>query len=396
MTSYSKQSIDEDDIQAVVDVLRSDYLTQGPVVTAFENELCRYTSAKHALACTNGTSALHLAMLALDVGFEDIVWTTPISFVASANAALYCGAVIDFVDIDIASFNISMTALESKLEQAALEGQLPKVVVVVHMAGKPVDLKLLKQLSEKYRFVVIEDACHALGASYQGAKIGACHYSDITVFSFHPVKSIACGEGGAVLTNSDFIAANVRLMANHGITKDPALFTNQSHGGWYYEQQALGFNYRLSDIHAALGLSQMRKLDSFIEKRTKWADWYREKLAKLPVSFQTVEPESKSAWHLFVIVLDEHECSEKSRNALYDFLVEKGVGVQVHYIPIHMQPYYSALDIQKGALPRAEELYRKSISLPLYPEMEIRQATEVLTHITDFFSSHKRIGSTID
>jgi len=379
---YSRQSIDEEDIQAVVDVLRSDFLTQGPVVEAFERELCRYTNAKYAVACTNGTAALHLAMLALGVMHEDIVWTTPISFVASSNCALYCGAKIDFVDIDLTTFNISISALALKLEQAALMGNLPKVVVVVHFAGNPVYLKDLKQLSDKYGFKIVEDACHALGASYLGSKIGECRYSDITVFSFHPVKSITCGEGGALMTNNESFSIHARLLANHGITKDPSYFKNESHGDWYYEQQALGFNYRLSDIHAALGLSQMRKLDTFIEKRAELVAWYQDKCKSLPVTFQNVDCASDSAWHLLVVLVEKVD----SREAFYDFFREKGVGVQVHYVPIYTQPYYKRLNHEVIEMSATDEFYKRCITLPLFPLIDIVEAEKVVDCVRDFYT----------
>ena len=383
MIPYSRQAIDEEDIQAVVDVLRSDFLTQGSVVSSFENELCRYTGARHAIASTSGTTALHLAMLALEVGSEDIVWTTTISFVATANAALYCGASIDFVDIEISSFNISLAELEQKLEEAEKSRALPKVLIIVHMGGNPVALQEISILSKKYKFVVVEDACHALGASYQGNKIGMCQYSDITVFSFHPVKSITCGEGGALLTNSDFIAKKSRLMANNGITKDPSLFENNAHGDWYYEQQALGYNYRMSDIHAALGLSQMLKLDSFIAKRKQWAQWYQFQCKALPITFQEVENGSESAWHLLIILVDESvswSCLD-----LYNYMLDHGVKVQKHYIPIYKHPIYSEFTIQKDEFGVAEDYYERSISIPVFPSLKLEQAVTVVNCLKGYF-----------
>ena len=383
MIPYSRQSIDEEDIQAVIDVLRSDFLTQGTVVSDFENELCRYTGARHAVASSSGTTALHLAMLALEVGFGDIVWTTTISFVATANAALYCGASIDFVDIDISSFNISITSLEQKLEEADRQGVLPKVLIVVHMGGNPVALEEISVLSQKYKIAVVEDACHALGASYQGNKVGMCQYSDITVFSFHPVKSITCGEGGALLTNSDFIAKKARLMANSGITKDRSLFENNAYGDWYYEQQALGYNYRMSDIHAALGLSQMLKLDSFIAKRKQWAQWYQFQCEALPITFQKVENGSESAWHLLIILVDE----SVSRDCLglYNYMLDNGIKVQKHYIPIYKHPIYSGFPIQKEEFYVSEDYYERTISIPVFPSLKLEQAEKVVESLKEYF-----------
>lgn len=382
MIPYNKQSLDEDDIQAVVNVLRSDFLTQGPVVPAFEKALSAYVGAQHSVACINGSAALHLAMIALGIRQGDIVWTVANTFVATANCALNCGATIDFVDIDPETFNISIAALSNKLAIAEKNGTLPKVLIVVHFAGEPADLTAIKKLSEQYRFKVVEDACHALGASYGGEKVGSCKYSDITVFSFHPVKSITSGEGGALTTNNNDYAKVVRLYANNGITKESELFVNCPHGPWYYEQQTLGYNYRLSDIHAALGLSQLKKIDRFISQRKKLADRYRSLCESLPVRFQLLCPASQSAYHLLVVSLSD----VVQRNELFSKFNSADIRVQVHYIPVFTQPVYSSQNLDKSQLKNSASYYSRCLSLPLFVGLSEGELDTVIKSLKEVLS----------
>ena len=373
MIPYGKHQVDEDDIDAVVEVLRHQFLTQGSVVPQFEQALCDYTSAKYCLAVNSATSGLHIACLAADVGQGDIVWTTPNSFVASANCALYCGASVDFVDIDSKTRNIDISLLEVKLKQAALQGVLPKTLIVVHFSGLSCDMQSIAELVKPYDIVLIEDAAHALGGCYQDQKIGCCQYSDMTVLSFHPVKSITSAEGGAVLTNQTELHQKLALYGKHGVTRDPNLVQGENHGPWYYQQVALGYNYRLSDVHAALGLSQLKKLDSFINKRIALAKVYQQALAHLPLQLPAFENHADSAWHIYMVELTQHD-----RKAVYQQLHEKGVGVNVHYIPIHIQPYYQQLGFKLGDFLQAERFYDNALTLPLYPSMtESEQQTVI-------------------
>jgi UDP-4-amino-4,6-dideoxy-N-acetyl-beta-L-altrosamine transaminase len=385
MTPYGRQLIDEEDIQSVLDVLRSDRLTQGPIPGLFEQALCEYTGAAYASVCANGTAALHLAMLALGVSAGDKVWTSSLSFVASANAALYCGAEIDFVDIDPASFNMSVCSLEQKLQAASLTDTLPKVLVVVHMAGNPVRLQEIQRLKAKYGFAIIEDACHALGASYQGDKVGSCRYSDLCVFSFHPVKSITSGEGGAVMSNDESLIRRVRLYCSHGISRDRLSFETENPAPWFYEQQVLGFNYRLSDIHAALGLSQLKKLEQYLQKRRQLVSHYKQALSGLPLSFQQIDPDGESAYHLMVILLPLAD-DDTLKRRLYDFLGQEKIGAQVHYIPIHRQPYYRQLYPQmQWHLPETDKYYQRALSIPLFPAMTQADAARAANSLCRFF-----------
>lgn len=359
---YGKHHIDSDDIDAVVDVLTNQFLTQGMMVPEFEQSLSRYTGSKYCTSVNSGTSGLHVACLAAGISNGDLVWTVPNSFVASANCALYCGAQVDFVDIDPVSRNISVSALERKLEQAKKAGSIPKVLIVVHFTGLSCEMESISELCRPYNITLIEDAAHGLGGSYNGVKIGSCQYSDITVLSFHPVKSITTAEGGAVLTNSEKMQRRLQLFSKHGVTKEQSEMTEESHGPWFYQQLNLGYNYRLSDIHAALGLSQLKKLDDFVARRKAVADNYTEALGDLPVLLPVVPIKCVSAWHLYTIELKSHD-----RKQIFQALRDKGIGVNVHYIPIHTQPYYQKLGFSHGDFPAAEKFYQNAITIPLFP-----------------------------
>lgn len=381
MIPYGKQDITQADIDSVVSVLKSNFLTQGPQVPAFENALMKATGADYALAVNSATSALHIACLALELGKGDILWTTPITFVASANCALYCGATVDFVDIDPATYNLCPKALEQKLVLAKKEGKLPKVVVAVHLCGQPCDMKTIHALSIEYGFKIIEDASHAIGGRYLEQPIGACEYSDITVFSFHPVKIVTTAEGGAALTNSKTLADKMALYRSHGITRDEALMENASHGGWYYEQIDLGFNYRMTELQAALGVSQMSRLSEFVSARHQLAARYYEKLAELPITLPYQLPNTYSGLHLYVIRLNLSEIS-KTHKEVFDALREQGIGVNLHYIPVHLQPYYQKMGFKQGDFPNAENYYSNAISLPMFHGMTHEQQDEVISKLT--------------
>ena len=365
---YGKQSISEKDIDAVISVLKSDFITQGPVVPQFEKALADYCGAKHAFAVCNATSALHLACRCLGVGPGDRVWTSPNTFVASANCVLYCGATIDFIDIDPKTYNISIESLQEKLEISAKKNELPKVIIPVHFSGQSCDMEQIKLLSNQYGFSIIEDASHAIGGSYLDEKIGSCRYSDITIFSFHPVKIITTGEGGMLLTNNPEIAEKIYLLRNHGITRKKKDLTKVIAGEWYYEQIELGFNYRMTDMQAALGLSQLKKLDDFVNKRRKLAEIYMKELKSLPLQLPWQSRKSKSSWHLFVVCLHT-EKMEKTKSKIFSELRENGIGVNVHYIPVHTQPYYQRLGFKWGDFPSSEVYYERAITIPLFPEM---------------------------
>ncbi len=365
---YGRQSISQKDIDSVINVLKSDFLTQGPAVPAFEGKVKSWVGAKHAIAVNSATSALHLACLALGVRSGDLVWTSPITFVASANCALYCGAKVDFVDIDPVTYNMSPEKLEEKLITAKREGKLPKIVIPVHMAGEPCDMAAIAKLGEEYGFSIIEDASHAVGAKYKIDRVGGCKYSDITIFSFHPVKIITTGEGGMALTNDDALAARIGLLRSHGITRDPAMMEHEPHGSWYYEQIELGYNYRLTDMQAALGLSQFERLEQFLTKRHELASYYDRELSSLPLRTPARKPENYSAFHLYIIRLKLNEI-KRSRLEVFSGLTAKGIGVNLHYIPVYLQPYYQAMGFKQGYCPEAEAYYAEAITLPLYPEM---------------------------
>lgn len=386
MIPYGKQDIIQADIDAVMDVLKSDFLTQGPQVPAFEKALINATGANYALAVNSATSALHIACLALDLGAGDILWTTPITFVASANCGLYCGAEVDFVDIDPATYNLCPQALKLKLIEAKKQNRLPKVLVAVHLCGQPCDMKAIYLLAVEYGFKVIEDASHAIGGRYLDGAIGSCEFSDITVFSFHPVKIVTTAEGGAALTNDEVLANKMALYRSHGITRDEALMENTPHGSWYYEQVDLGFNYRMTELQAALGVSQMVRLEEFVATRHRLASRYYEKLNNLPITLPYQLPNTYSGLHLFVIRLDLSRMS-KTHKEVFDELRTQGIGVNLHYIPVHLQPYYQRMGFKLGDFPKAESYYTNAISLPMFHGMTDEQQDEVICKLTDILMS---------
>lgn len=381
MIPYGRQEINDDDVAAVVEVLRSDFLTQGPAVPRFERAVASYCGAGHAVAVNSATSALHLACLALGVGPGDLVWTSPISFVASANCALYCGASVDFVDIDPLTYNLSATKLAEKLEEAKRVGRLPKVVIPVHLCGQSCDMASIGALAKEYGFRIIEDASHAIGGRYRDAPIGNCAYSDITVFSFHPVKIVTTGEGGTALTNDASLARRMELLRSHGITRDPKEMTHSPDGAWYYQQVDLGFNYRLTDLQAALGTSQMQRIDEFVARRHAIASRYNERLAALPVITPWQSPDAHSSYHLYVVRVDT-KATGRSHGLVFDRLRQQGIGVNLHYIPIYRQPYYERMGFRRGYCAEAERYYAEAISLPMFPGLTDEQQTAVVDAVT--------------
>lgn len=368
MIPYGRQEITQEDIDAVVSALRSDYLTQGPKVPEFEKLVASHVGAKHAVAVNSATSALHIACMALDLGPGDWLWTSPNTFVASANCALYCGAKVDFVDTDPRTYNLCPVKLEAKLVEAEKTGSLPKIVIPVHLTGQPCDMAAIHALSLKYGFKIIEDASHAIGGKYKNEPIGNCRYSDITVFSFHPVKIITTAEGGMATTNNDELATKLSLFRSHGITRDPALMTQAMDGPWYYQQVALGYNYRMTDIQAALGVSQMTRLDQYVAKRHGIAARYNELLRDLPITLPWQHPDSYSAYHLYVIRLKLDEI-KTTHLQVFEALRAKGILVNLHYIPVHTQPYYRQMGFKHGDFPDAEQFYREAISIPMYQSL---------------------------
>jgi UDP-4-amino-4,6-dideoxy-N-acetyl-beta-L-altrosamine transaminase len=378
MIPYGRHDISEADIQAVVDVLRSDFLTQGPTVPVFENAVANYCHVQHAVAVNSATSALHIACLALGVGKDDVVWTTPITFVASANCARYCGAEVDFVDIDPRTYNMSVERLAEKLVHAEMMGKLPKAVIPVHLCGQPCDMTGIHALSQRYGFKIIEDASHAIGGKYRGEPIGNCRYSDVTIFSFHPVKIITAGEGGMALSNEAQLAKRMKLLRSHGITSNAVDMIPQAPEElWFYQQIALGFNYRMTDIHAALGLSQMQRLDEFVAKRHAIAKRYEELLAELPVTTPWQHADSYSGLHLYVIRLKLSQIC-KTHREVFEALRAAGIVVNLHYIPVYRQPYYEGLGFKAGYCPEAERYYAEAISLPMYPGLTELQQDRVI------------------
>jgi UDP-4-amino-4,6-dideoxy-N-acetyl-beta-L-altrosamine transaminase len=377
MIPYGKQDISEADIQAVVNALRSDFLTQGPAVPAFEKAVAEHCGARHAVAVNSGTSALHIACLALDVGPGDRVWTSAITFVASANCALYCGAEVDFADIDPRTYNMSLEHLARKLEQAKRAGQLPKVVIPVHLCGQPCDMAGIHALGRKYGFRIIEDASHAIGGRYRGDPIGNCRYGDIAVFSFHPVKIITTAEGGMAMTNDPDLAKRMQLLRTHGITRDASEMTHEPDGPWYYQQTALGFNYRMTDVQAALGLSQMSRLDEFLSRRHAIAARYNALLAGLPVVTPWQHPDGYSGLHLYVVRLKLGEI-RKTHREVFEAMRGAGIGVNLHYIPVPRQPYYERMGFKRTDFPEAERYYAEAISLPMYPGLTDQQQDQVV------------------
>ncbi|WP_341582258.1 UDP-4-amino-4,6-dideoxy-N-acetyl-beta-L-altrosamine transaminase [Marinobacter metalliresistant] len=386
MIPYSRQELNRDDIDAVLAVLESDFLTQGSVVPAFEAGLADYVGASHGVAVNSATSALHLACLVLGVGAGDRVWTSPVSFVASANCAFYCDATVDFVDIDPATGNMDPGALASKLREADGQGLLPKVIIPVHYAGQPCDMSAIAALAKEYGVRLIEDASHALGASCQGELVGGGCYSDITVFSFHPVKMITTGEGGALVTNDQTLADRARLLRSHGITRDPAFVEHLDQEPWRYAQLELGFNYRMTDVEAALGISQLRRLDQFLSSRRRHANAYLEAFSDGPVTTLQQRPDIESSWHLMSV-----QVQPDIRGELFRRLRADGIGVNVHYMPIYWQPYYRRLGFSTGYCPGAEQFYHRGISLPLYTQLtedERQRVVSLVIHHAESLMGH--------
>lgn len=365
MIPYGRQAVSEADIQAVTAVLTSDFLTQGPVLPQFEAAVAAYCRVEHAVGVNSATSALHIACRALGVGPGDLVWTSPNTFVASANCALYCGADVDFVDIDPFTHSMSIDKLRAKLLAAAAAGRLPKVIIPVHFAGEPCDMAEIGSLAQEYGFKVIEDASHAIGGRYRDTIIGDCTHSDITVFSFHPVKIITTAEGGLATTRSEDLADRMRLLRSHGVTREAAMIEAEDEGPWYYEQHELGFNYRLTEIQAALGLSQLTMVDDWVSRRHQIADYYDLNLRDLPAQLPRRDQANRSGLHLYVIKLDD----PTRRRAVFDGLREAGIGANVHYIPVHTQPYYRALGFAHGQFPESERYYAGAITLPMFPAL---------------------------
>ncbi|MDR0701100.1 MAG: UDP-4-amino-4,6-dideoxy-N-acetyl-beta-L-altrosamine transaminase [Azoarcus sp.] len=376
MIPYGRQEITRADIEAVEAVLRSDFLTQGPTVPRFEEAVTTRTGALHAVAVNSATSALHLACLALGLGPGDWLWTSPITFVASANCARYCGAEVDFVDIDPHTYNLSPRALERKLEEAGRAGRLPKIVIPVHLCGQSCDMAAIHALSRRFGFRIIEDASHAIGGRYRNEPVGNCRYSDITVFSFHPVKIITTGEGGMALTNDAALAGEMALLRSHGITRDPAQMTHAPDGPWYYQQIRLGFNYRMTDIQAALGLSQIARLEEYVARRRELAARYDQLLQDLPLALPWQHPDAHSTFHLYVVRL-RRDGIQVSHRRVFESLREQGIGVNLHYIPVHTQPYYRDPGFEKGDFPNAETFYREAITLPLYPALQEKNLASI-------------------
>ncbi len=378
---YGKQSISEADVQSVVDVLRSDFLTQGPVVPAFEQTLALYCLARHGVAVNSATSALHIACLALDLGPGDCLWTSAITFVASANCGLYCGAQVDFVDIDCRTFNMCPIALEKKLIEAKQRGKLPKVVVPVHMCGQPCDMAAIHALAVLYGFKIIEDASHAIGARYKYEPVGNCRYSDITVFSFHPVKIITTAEGGMAVTNSEALAKRMIQLRGHGISSAPSdMQARPEDEIWNYQQFSLGFNYRMTELQAALGMSQLQKLDEFVHARHAIALFYEKALASLPIKTPWQDPDAHSSFHLYPIQVEPSVCG-KTQKEIYQALTQAGIRVNVHYIPVYRQPYFERMGFKPGYCPNAEAYFKSAISIPVYASMSVEQQSRVVDEI---------------
>ena len=362
---YGRQDVTQDDIENVANILKSDFLTQGPYVPEFEKKVSEYCGVKHAVALNSSTSALHISCLSLGLKAGDWLWTSPITFVASANCGLYCGAKVDFIDIDPETYNLCPKALKKKLIQAKKVGKLPKIIVPVHLSGQSCDMKAIHKLSKEFNFKIIEDASHAIGGRYLNEPVGNCKYSDITVFSFHPVKIITTGEGGMALTNNSAIAERISILRSHGITRDPKLMTHQPDGDWYYQQIDLGFNYRMTDIQAALGVSQLERLDNYVSRRHELAMRYNNLLKDLPLIIPYQNSDNYSAFHLYIIRLRDRNKHKQT----FVYLRKENIGVNLHYIPVHMQPYYSEIDTEYHDLKQSELYYKDAISIPLYPAM---------------------------
>lgn len=377
MIYYGRQDINEADIQAVESVLRSDFLTQGPAIERFERRVADYCGAKYAVAVCNATAALHIACLAAGLGKGDVLWTSPITFVASANCALYCGGDVDFVDIDAKTYNMSADLLEEELRMAKTEGKLPKMVIPVHLAGQSCDMRRIRALADEYGFAVTEDASHAVGAEYLDTKVGSCAFSDMTVFSFHPVKIVTTGEGGMVLTNDAALYEKLRLYRSHGITRDPRYMTHESDGPWYYQQIALGFNYRMTDMQAALGCSQMDRLDEFVARRRALAARYDTLLQGLPVVTPYVMTEAHPSWHIYIIRIN-HEQIGKTKQQVFEEMKKRGIALNLHYIPVHRQPYYEKLGFHRGDFIQSEKYYEEAFTLPLFYELTDEQQNYIV------------------
>ena len=377
MIPYGKQDINQTDIDSVISVLQSDFLTQGPQTPLFEKIVSDYCGAEYGVAVNSATSALHIACMALNLGEGDYLWTSPNTFVASANCGLYCSAKVDFVDINLLTYNLSPEELEKKLIQARQDNKLPKIVIPVHFAGQSCDMRKIHSLSQEYGFKIIEDASHAIGGMYLGQPIGGCQYSDITVFSFHPVKIITTAEGGLATTNDKKLSERMQLFRSHGVTRDPRLMTKKSEGGWYYQQVELGFNYRMTELQAALGVSQMKRLDEFVTLRHKRQKRYDKFLKNLPVVTPYQDMDSYSALHLYPIQI-QIEKVKNTRKEIFEALRKNGVGVNVHYIPVHTQPYYENIGFKKGDFPNVERYYESTISIPLFHAMTFEQQDQVI------------------
>lgn len=382
---YGRQDINQADIDAVVDVLEGDWLTQGPAIERFEQAVADATGAKYAVAISSCTAGLHIACLAAGLSRGDTLWTSPNTFVASANAARYCGANVDFVDIDPQTYNISISALADKLTKAKATNTLPKVVIPVHFSGQACNMAAIHQLSQEFGFTVIEDAAHAIGASYQSVPVGQCQHSAMTVFSFHPVKIVTTAEGGVVTTNDNTLYDQLIMLRSHGITKEADKLTSPAEGGWSYEQQTLGYHYRMTDIQAALGASQVQRLPEFIARRRQLAAQYDEMLADLPVIRPYQAESQQSSWHLYVVQIDSHKTST-TRKAVFDGLRAANIGVQIHYIPVHTQPYYKAIGFNRGDFPVAESYYQQAISLPMYPTLTDAEQQRVVATLRGFLA----------
>ena len=383
MIPYSRQDISQEDIDSVAHVLKSDFLTQGEMVPKFENAISNKVGVNHSICVNSATSALHIACLALGLGKGDTLWTSPNTFVASANCALYCGAQVDFVDIDLATHNMSADALLDKLKNIKSQDQIPKIVVPVSFSGRSSDMKKIYNLSKKYNFKVIEDASHSIGGKYYSEMIGSCRYSDITVFSFHPVKIITSGEGGMALTNKSDLAKKMMLLRTHGITRNKEELLNNSQDPWYYEQLTLGFNYRMSDLHAALGFSQLKRLDFFVQKRQEIAKYYDRALKDLPIILP--KESLDSAYHLYVIQIDNRKTSI-TRSRLFEYMRSKGISVNVHYIPVHTHPFYKKKGFKEGDFPNSEKFYQNAISLPIFPSIDKKQLKMVVLSLEEILS----------
>ncbi|MBO6979367.1 MAG: UDP-4-amino-4,6-dideoxy-N-acetyl-beta-L-altrosamine transaminase [Prochlorococcus marinus XMU1428] len=384
---YGRQDINLRDIFNVLKILKSDFITNGPAIEKFENEISKYCKSRYALAVNSATSALHLSCLALNLKKGDWLWTSPISFVASANCGIYCGAKIDFVDINIENGLMDIKALESKLQIAAKNGTLPKVIIPVHLAGTSCDMESIFKLSKQYGFSIIEDASHAIGGKYKGLPVGSCKYSDITVFSFHPVKLITTGEGGAALTNNEKIAEKISDLRSHGIIKDQKRFIDQDPSPWLYEQQYLGFNYRITDIQASLGLSQLNRLDKFVSKRNTKLDLYKSRLKSEPINFLEIPKDVKSSLHLSIIQLNK-ELIPFHRQIFIE-LRKLLIGVQLHYLPIHLHPFYQKFGFKRGQFPKSELFANSSISIPLYPSLSYFKQLKVIKNLKFVLKNYK-------